>query len=169
MSELEKYYIEKYNSYQGDNSDLGYNLTRGGDGSLIYNIDEEEMLQKYMDGATAVELAEYCGCSDKAIGDRLKKYNIDTKLHQKNWLKNHPEIWKENLKKGQQTKHFGRGVKAVRIIDLNLEFPSLKECSQWLIDNGYSKSKSMEMVRKGLSSHLNGNKKTYLNMRFEYI
>lgn len=46
---------------------------------------------------------------------------------------------------------------------------SLKECAQWLIDNGYSKAATMDAARKGLSSHLNGKRATYLKMHFEFV
>ena len=134
------------------------------------DIDEEEMLQMYNDGMTAVEIAKYYGCSDRTIGIRLKKYNVNTKQHQKEWLKQHPENWKDNLRTdvGKRFQE-GDGAKPVYIKELNKSFSSLKECSQWLLDNGYTKAASMEAVRKSLSRHLNGDRDSYLKMHFEYL
>lgn len=173
VDELDKweiYYIQYYNTYQGDNADLGYNITLGGQSGYIYDIDEDEMLQMYLNGKTAKELAQYYNCSDRTIANRLAKYNVDTRQHQKEWFKNNSEIWQSNLKKGVG-KPFkeGDGTKAVYIKELDKSFNSLKECSQWLLDNGYTKANSMEAVRKSLSRHLNGERDSYLKMHFEYI
>ena len=173
IEELDKweiYYIKEYNTYQGDNTDIGYNLTLGGQGGLLYDIDEDEMLQMYLDGKSAKEIAQYYNCSDKTIGSRLKKYNVDTKEHQKQWLKNHPQAWKENLSKSKAGRfQEGDGAKAVYLIEKDMTFPSLKECSQWLFNNNYSKANSWEAVRKGLSRHLNGERDSYLKMHFKFI
>ena len=173
ISELDKweiYYIQYYNTYQGDNANVGYNITLGGQGGYIYDIDEDEMLEMYLSGKSAIELARYYNCSDKTIANRLAKYNVDTKQHQKDWLKNHSEIWKQNLQKGSG-KPFkeGDGTKPVYIKELDRSFNSLKECSQWLLDNGYTKASSVDAVRKSLSRHLNGERDSYLKMHFEYL
>lgn len=176
IEELDKweiYYIKEYKTYQGDNADIGYNLTLGGQGGLLFDIDETEMLEMYNNGKTAKEIGEYYHCSDKTIGSRLKKYNIDTKTHQKQWLKNHQEYWTDNLNKGKENNKGwfkeGDGTKPVYIVELDKAFPSLKECSQWLFDNGYSTASSWEAVRKGLSRCLTQNRKTYLKLHFKYL
>jgi group I intron endonuclease len=172
VSELDKweiYYIQYYNTYQGNNSDLGYNITLGGQSGYIYDIDEDEMLQMYLEGKTAVELAQYYNCSDKTIANRLAKYNVDTKLHQKEWLKNNPDTWRANLSKSGHHFKEGDNTKGVYIKELDKSFNSLKECSQWLIDNGYTKAKSMDAVRRSLSRHLNGERGSYLKMHFEFL
>lgn len=173
IDELDKweiYYIQYYNTYQGNNADTGYNITLGGQGGYIYDIDEDEMLQMYLNGKTAVELAQYYNCSDKTISNRLAKYNIDTKRHQKQWIKNNANIWENNLKKGVGVPFKeGDGAKPVYIKELDKSFNSLKECSQWLLDNGYTKASSMDAVRKSLSRHLNGERDSYLKMHFEYL
>lgn len=175
IEELDKweiFYIKEYNTYQGNNEDNGYNLTLGGRGSLLYEIDEEEMLEMYLKGKTTKDLSQYYGCSEKTISSRLKKYNVDSKKHQQEWLKQHPQIWENNLKQGQIFgKKFqkGDGVKPVHIIELDLTFDSLKSCSQWLIDNNFTQAKDWELVRKSLSRHLNGERKSYLKMHFEFV
>lgn len=174
LEELDKweiYYIKEYDTYQGDNADKGYNLTLGGKGGILYDIDEEEMLQLYLEGKSATELAIYYGCSDKTIGNRLKKYNVDTEEHRRQWLKNHPECWKDNFQKGAKLSCFkeGDGAKPVYAVELDKSFNSLKECSQWLLENGYTKASSWEYVRKSLSRCLTGERKSYLGMHFRYI
>lgn len=170
LDKWEIFYIKEYNTYQGNNADIGYNLTLGGQGGLLYEIDEEEMIQMYLEGKTAKELAEYYNCSDKTIGNRLRKNGIDTKQHQKQWLQAHPQFWRNNLSKGKKGRfQKGDGAKAVLLIEKNMTFSSLKECSQWLLNNGYSKANSWEAVRKGLSRHLNGERDSYLKMHFKFL
>jgi len=172
VTELDKweiYFIQHYNTYQGNNDNNGYNITLGGQSGYIYDIDEEEMLQMYLNGMTAVELGKYYNCSDKTIGNRLSKYDVDTSQHRKEWLKNNPDIWKSNLQKSKSRFKEGDNVKPVYIKELDKSFPSLKECSQWLIDNGYTNASSMDAVRKSLSRHLNGERDSYLKMHFEYL
>jgi hypothetical protein len=73
----------------------------------------------------------------------------------------------ENLQKGTKFK-LGDGAKKVKIIELNKEFASLKDCAQWLIDNKYSKANSMEMARKSLSRALNSNHR-YCGFTVDFI
>ena len=170
LDKWEKYYIQYYGTYQGDNANKGYNITLGGQTGYTYDIDEDEMLQMYLDGMTMVELAAYYNCSDKTIANRLKKYNIDTKNHYKQWCKNNHQIWKANLKNdgGGQFKK-GDNTKSVYIIELDKTFNSLEECSKWLLENNYTKAATWEAVRKSLSRHLNGERESYLKMHFKFI
>lgn len=172
VTELDKweiYYIKYYNTYQGNNDNNGYNITLGGQSGYIYDIDEEEMLQMYFSGMTTVELGKYYNCSDKTIGNRLSKYGVDTLQHRKEWLKNNPDAWKSNFQKSKSRFKEGDNVKPVYIKELDKSFSSLKECSQWLLDNGYTKAGNMDTVRKSLSRHLNGERASYLKMHFEYL
>lgn len=173
IDELDKweiYYIQYFNTYQGNNLNLGYNITLGGQAGYVYDIDEEEMLQMYLNGKTAIELAQYYNCSDKTIANRLAKYNVDTKQHQKEWLKNNPQCWQENLQRnvGKPFKK-GDNVKAVYLIELDKTFTSLEECSKWLLENNYTNASSWEAVRKSLSRHLNGERNSYLKMHFKFL
>lgn len=72
------------------------------------------------------------------------------------------------LGKGRQFKE-GDQAKRVYCKELDKNFSSLKECAQFLIDNGYSKASSMEAARKGLSRHLTGKRNSYLHMHFTYL
>ena len=40
LSEKEKYYIEKYQSFYFEYPNIGYNLTRGGDGATLYSDEQ---------------------------------------------------------------------------------------------------------------------------------
>lgn len=158
LDEREKQYIQKYDCY---NTDKGYNLTPGGqEGSTWLNLDEEQVIAKYHELKNVKNTSDYFKCSEPVISRILHKHNIP--------IYRPPGRVENILGKGQQFKE-GDGIKAVRIIELNKEFPSLKECSIWLMENGYSKASSMEATRKSLSRALNGDRATYCKLHFEFI
>ena len=154
LDEQEKFYIAKYKSYEN-----GYNLTTGGQlGTTWLNLDEKEVIKKYNEIKVIYKVANYFNCSEKIISNILHNNNIE--------IFTHPTL--ENLSKGKKFKE-GDKTKKVLLIELNKEFTSLKECSQWLIDNKYSKASTMEAARKSLSRALNGDRATYCGLHFEFI
>ena len=153
LDEQERYYISKYDSFNN-----GYNLTSGGQaGSTTLGLNDNEVIEKYKELKYINQVANFYKCSEKTISNILHNNNIA--------IYTHPTL--ENLQKGHKFQE-GERAKSVKILELNLIFPSLKECSQWLIDNGYSKAKSMEMARKSLSRALNGERETYCGLHFEF-
>lgn len=157
LDDLEKYYIAKFNTYNTNN---GYNLTPGGqDFGVSLNLNENEVIKKYFELKSIKLTAEYFSCSEPVISRILHKNNIE--IYRFGNIDN-------ILGKGKQFQD-GEKAKPVRIITLGLEFDSLKDCAQWLIDNGYSKANSMEMARKSLSRCLTGERKSYCKLQFEYI
>ena len=155
LDELERYYIQLYNTYED-----GYNLTLGGqDYSTRWIVNEQEIIDKYNNGKTIDELAiEY-----------NKGYRTISNLLHRNNVKMHRGANPENIiGKGKQFQE-GDGIKAVYIQELDLTFPSLKECAQWLIDNHYSKASSMEMARKSLSRALHSDRKSYCKLHFSFV
>lgn len=107
---------------------------------------------------TIKQISEKYNCCEKTISNILHSNNI--KIRHNNNL--------QNLKKGTPFKK-GDGAKKVYIIELDKSFDSLKDCSQWLIDNKYSKASNMEMARKSLSRVLCGERKTYCKLHFKYL
>ena len=171
IEELDKweiYYIQFYHSYQRDNANKGYNLTLGGGGGWIYDFDIDEIISMCNNGLSLKEIAAQYHCCPQTISARLRAENIDIKSLFSNWCKSHPESWENNLSKGHRFTSQDNN-KAVRIKELDKIFPSLAECSQWLIDNHYTKAATMDAVRKSLSRHLNGERNSYLKMHFEFI
>lgn len=164
LDEFEKYYIEKYNTFQGNNQNLGYNLTLGGQGSQIHQIDEEQMLQMYKDGITAVEIANYFGCSDRTIGKRLEKYNVDKKEHYKQWFENNKEHFLPALERQTQSNK-----RRIKIVELDKEFESITDCGRFLIKEGYSKAKTEATARSGILRVLSGLRKSYCGFHYQYI
>lgn len=152
----EKFYISKYNSFEN-----GYNLTIGGQcGTTSLNINIEEAIKKYNELKTVEKTAKYFGCCAETMSKILRANGINVK----------PQLHLENLSRAPKTMFKeGDNTKKVRIVELNLIFNSLKECSQWLIDNHYSKASTMEAARKSLSRALNGDRATYCGLHFEFV
>lgn len=171
LNKLEQFYIQQYNSYNGANEDIGYNLTLGGQGSNLYNFDEEELCNLWLQGYSYTDIAKKYGCTSKTIGNHIKKYDLDKNIHDKNCALTHTrpisDTWKENFKKGRRFQE-GDGAKKVHLIELDLYFNSEKECVQWLISNNYSQASTIELGRKSLSRCLNGDRKTYCKFHFEF-
>ena len=150
----ERYYIAKYNTFEN-----GYNLTIGGKISTTsLNLNIDEVIKKYEELKSIKGTAAYFNCSVRTISDILHTNNIPV-------IKPIHNV--ENLQKGTKFK-LGDGAKKVKIIELNKEFASLKDCAQWLIDNKYSKANSMEMARKSLSRALNSNHR-YCKFTVEFV
>lgn len=154
LDDLEQFYIAKFDTYN-----TGYNLTIGGQNfTTALNLNEQEVISKYLEIKNINKTAEYFKCCNKVISRILHENNIKV-LHNNNIQNLTKEYcFKENEK-----------IKAVKIIELDKDFPSLKECAQWLIDNNYSKANSMEMARKSLSRVLTGERKSYCKLHFKYL
>ena len=149
----EKFYISKYNSFEN-----GYNLTIGGQLSTTsLNININEAISKYQELKSVEETAKYFNCCSETMSKLLKVNGVEIKKH----------LNLDNLKNGCKFKE-GDNAKAVKIIELNLTFNSLKDCAQWLLDNGYSKAKNMELTRKSLSRALNRERASYCGLHFEF-
>lgn len=154
LDDLEQFYIAKFDTYNN-----GYNLTIGGQKfTTALNLNEQEVISKYLEIKNVNKTAEYFKCCNKVISRILHKNNIKV-LHNNNI---------QNLTKEHCFKENER-IKAIKIIELDKDFPSLKECAQWLIDNNYSKANSMEMARKSLSRALTGERKSYCKLHFKYL
>jgi len=153
LDSMEKYYIERYNTYQD-----GYNLTVGGqDSTTKLNLDERNVIDMYLGGFSIKDICETLGCCEVPVSNILHKHNIAIR---------HNNNIQNILGSGCQFQ-IGDGAKPVRLHELDMHFDSLKNCAQWLIDNGYSKASSMDLARKSLSRALHKNK-TYCKLHFSY-
>lgn len=149
LDEMEKYYIKKYDTFNS-----GYNLTLGGQGSQIYDFDEQEVINKYNELHYINEVAKYYNCCEKTISNILYKNNIKIK-----------RINKETQKQNK----FPIRNKSVKIVELDKDFPSLADCAKFLYDEGYAKISNIDYIRKSISRVLRNERKTYLKFHFEYI
>ena len=158
LDERERYYVSQFDTYNN-----GYNLTIGGqDGfAFVKTFNKNEVIECLNQYKTIKETAKALGCCEKTLSQYMREENIP-KVYQ-------PTGRIENLIGKGRPFQEGEGVKPIYCQELKMEFNSLKECSQFLMDNGYSKAKTMDATRKSLSRHLNGQRRTYLNMHFSYL
>jgi len=116
LNAQERYYISKYNTFIGD----GYNLTEGGYAGSTLKFTSQEAIDKYSELKNIKQVAKYFNCCEKTISNILHSNNIKIEK---------PICNIENLQKGKKFQE-GENTKAVRIIELNMTFSSMKECSQ---------------------------------------
>ena len=146
LDDQERYYIHYYNTYQN-----GYNLTIGGqDISTKLLLDEQQIIKDYQSGLFIKDLAIKYNCCEKTISNILHNNNIP-------------------IRRGIGKQFSGENnSKAVTIIELKQTFNSLKECAQWLMDNGYSQAKDVDTTRRSISRVLCGDRKSYCKLHFQY-
>lgn len=76
MFEKEKYYIKLYDSYNN-----GYNMTLGGEGVKYLNLDEQKIVQDYLEGKTSEQIAQELKVSGNTIRRRLKACGVVMTWH----------------------------------------------------------------------------------------
>lgn len=111
LSEREIYWINELQTY-GSN---GYNATKGGDGSTLY--DYREIIELYNLGYTCKQVAEKVGSCDDTVRKVLKANGV-------------------KIRAGS-TKKIDQFDKAGNFIQ---HFWGSVEAAQWLVDNGFAKS-----------------------------
>lgn len=72
MFEKEKYYIKQYDSYYN-----GYNLTFGGEGGIKLDLDEQKIVEDYLNGKSSEEIALELNISGNTVRRRLKENGIE--------------------------------------------------------------------------------------------
>lgn len=117
LNEREKFYIKKYDSFHN-----GYNSTLGGEGTLTYELDEDEVVKLYEIMGLG-KIAEKYGCCTKVIKSILVRNNIKIR-----------EYNNENVKVVQ----LDNGYNVLNI------FPSKKDVWRWLTLNYRADMKASE-------------------------
>lgn len=119
----------------------GYNTTLGGDGSRYTNIDENKLIEFYK--------------NSRSIKHTAKEFNISEDTTSLILHNNKVEIFKSNAKR-------------IKIIDLDLEFKSIKDCERYLLNNNYTKATAENSVINNIKRSIKRNG-TYLKMKFEIL
>jgi hypothetical protein len=138
---LEYQYIQLFDSYNN-----GYNNTKDGSGAdKIFNNYEDAILamKKYKELKTSKAVAKYFGCDESVIMRLFQKYNFAV----------------DN----------GRNVKPIKIIELDLNFPTIRDCAKYLIQNNITRSKNYRSVETGIHRQFIGKTSFYYGMSFEYL
>ena len=111
LDEREIYWIRELQTYGSQ----GYNATKGGDGTILY--DYKEILELYNMGYSSGEVSSKIGCSVDTVTKVLKAHNIQPRGHSN---------------KVNQYDLQGNYIQT---------FDSTTLAENWLIENGHTKSK----------------------------
>lgn len=126
LDSYEMLFIEKLNTY-GKN---GYNATKGGDGSILF--DYNEILNTYKECKYISKTAAKIGCCIDTVKKVLTLYNIAIEKHGSDCYQSNYEGC------------INKPLKVLRL-DKNTEevleeYESIAIASHWLVDNGYAQT-----------------------------
>ena len=116
LSSYEIQYIEKYNTYS-----KGYNATKGGDGSILF--DYNLILELYQKGLSMVEVASKVECCVDTVSKVIHINNVP--IH---------KIIRGFCKEPLKVKQFSSDNEFIR------QWDSIADAARWLVDNGYAKT-----------------------------
>lgn len=125
LNSYEKMYIEKLQTY-GHN---GYNATKGGDGSILFDYDK--IIETYALGGTMTECAAKMHCSVDTVKKVLTINNIPIRHNRRGCC--------SDPKKVEQYSLEGVFIK---------EWESITLAAHWLVDNGYAKTYNSGVKQK---------------------
>ncbi len=126
LDSYEMLFIEKLNTY-GKN---GYNATKGGDGSILF--DYNEILNTYNECKYISKTAAKIGCCIDTVKKVLTLYNIKIEKHDSDcYQSNYEGCMNKPLKVLRLDKN------TEEVLE---EYESIAIASHWLVDNGYAKT-----------------------------
>ena len=125
LDSYEKMYIEKLQTY-GRN---GYNATKGGDGTILFDYDK--IIETYALGGTMTECAAKMHCSVDTVKKVLTINNIPIRHNRRGCC--------SDPKKVEQYSLEGVFIK---------EWESITLAAHWLVDNGYAKTYNSGVKQK---------------------
>lgn len=125
LDSYEKMYIEKLQTY-GHN---GYNATKGGDGSILFDYDK--IIETYALGGTMTECAAKMHCSVDTVKKVLTINNIPIRHNRRGCC--------SDPKKVEQYSLEGVFIK---------EWESITLAAHWLVNNGYAKTYNSGVKQK---------------------
>ena len=134
-SNREKYWVKKLGTY----GSVGYNATKGGDGSIY--LDYQKIIEDYRLIGEQREVARINNCHEDSVKLILEKFNI-------------PIITSDEI---LATKY----AKGVEMLNKSTQevietFPSQIAAARYLIDNGYSNTKSAGSLSSKISLVVRG-------------
>lgn len=144
-SEREQYWIGYYKGYEN-----GYNATKGGDGSPIFN--HEAIAQALKENPYPIQIAKLFNCSPDTVYTVAQEYNIETKHIGKEININPKKIVSQYDKKNNQYIQ---------------TFESVRCAVEWLKQNNI-----IPTINSGVSEHIaevaNGKRKTAYGYIWKY-
>ena len=136
LDSYEILFIEKLDTYHN-----GYNATKGGDGSILF--DYKQIIELYQSGLTIKQVSTQVQCCIDTVRKVLNLYNIDRHAYLTGSCQQRKKVIQIDIdtKKEIQTFH------------------SIADAAHWLVDNGYAKTYNGG-VRQKISLCVQGKLKT---------
>lgn len=144
--ELDSYevlFIEKLDTYHN-----GYNATKGGDGSILF--DYKEIINLYQQNKSMIEVARLVGCCTDTVSKVIHMYNIPLNQF-----------------------YAGSCQQPLKVIRLDKnseeeleEYNSIADAARWCVDNGYAKTYNGG-VRQKISMCAQGKLKTAYKFKWK--
>ena len=138
LDEKERFWIDYYDS---TNDDKGYNILLGGQSCNRYQkiANESEIIEFYKKCHNQQKTYQHFGITDYKFRQILLRNNIPT----------------------DYTNYGNYGRKKVKIIELDLEFDSEKDCAKYFIENNICQTKKVECAAHRVNFGIRNNKKVY--------
>ena len=144
LDSYEKLFIDKLDTYKN-----GYNATKGGDGSILFNYNE--IINLYKKGNSMTKIASIIHCCTDTISKVIHMYNIPINKI----LCGSCKLPKKVIQLNKETK------------DPLLTFDSIADAARWLVDNGYAKTYNGG-VRQKICNCCIGKLKTAYKFKWKY-
>ena len=119
----------------------GYNTTLGGDRSRYSTVPDKDIIDKYLELKCIRHVANFFNI----CVDTVKTILINNNIALINPIS-----------------------RLIKIIELDKEFPTVKDCCIFLIEGGYTKSNDLDAVRVSIKRAMRSNKR-YLKLTFVFI
>ena len=153
LNSYECLFIEQLNTYNN-----GYNATKGGDGSILF--DYKEIVRLYQEGLNMKEVAAKIQCCRDTVSKVLHLYNVEIR-------NDNQDCYNENYEGC-----LNKPIKIARL-DKNTEkvletYDSMANAAHWLVDNGFAKTYNGG-VRQKISLCCKGELKTAYKHKWKIV
>ena len=142
VDKKEIYWIGRLDTYKN-----GYNATLGGEGKPLYNY--QEIANKYLELQNQKETALYFNCDANTVKIACEACNVK--------ILSGGEVVKKQIGK------------KVLLIELNIQFDSIKEAGRYLQNNHYTMNNSLNSVSKNIQKVCIGERKSAYKFHWKFI
>lgn len=144
LDSYEKLFIEKLDTYHN-----GYNATKGGDGSILF--DYKEIVKLYQEGKSMTEVASLVHCCIDTVSKVIHMYKIPINKIISGSCKQPKAVIQLSKETEEELRTFN----------------SIADAAHWLVDNGYAKTYSGG-IRQKICNCCAGTQKTAYKFKWKY-